>query len=116
MITSQNICLKLKDNANRGKGSKTMASNFQISTHEKRDSLHLKLYGDFDGSSAYELLNALEHCNRFHQIFIDTNELQTIHPFGKDVFQKNIGPIEKKFGNLIFIGELKHNLALYNGQ
>ena len=93
-----------------------MASNFQISTHEKRDSLHLKLYGDFDGSSAYELINALEHCSRFDQIFIDTNELQTIYPFGKDVFQKNIGPIEKKFGNLIIIGELKHNLALYNGQ
>ena len=92
-----------------------MASNFQISTHEKRDSLHLKLYGDFDGSSAYELLIALEHCSRFDQIFIDTNELQTIYPFGKDVFQKNIGPIEKKFGNLIFIGEREHNLSLYNG-
>ena len=92
-----------------------MASNFQISTHEKRDSLHLKLYGDFDGSSAYELLNTLEHCSRFDQIFIDTNELQTIYPFGKDVFQKNIGPIEKKFGNLIFIGEREHNLSLYNG-
>lgn len=93
-----------------------MASNFQISTQEKRDSLHLKLYGDFDGSSAYELLNTLEHYSRFNQIFIDTNELQTVYPFGKDVFQKNIGPIKKKFGNLIFIGELEHTLSLHNGQ
>jgi hypothetical protein len=93
-----------------------MASNFQISTHEKRDSLHLKLYGDFDGSSAYELINALKHCSRFDRIFIDTNELQTIYPFGKDVFQKNIGPIEKKFGNLIFIGEREHNLSLFSRQ
>ena len=93
-----------------------MASNFQISTHEKRDSLHLKLYGDFDGSSAYELLNALEHCSRFNHIFIDTNELQTVYPFGKDVFQKNIGPIKKKSSNLIFIGEREHKLSLSNGQ
>jgi hypothetical protein len=91
-----------------------MASNFQISTHEKRNSLHLKLYGDFDGSSAYELLIALENYNRVNKIFIDTNELQTVYPFGKDVFQKNIGPIKKKFGNLIFIGEREHNLSLYN--
>ena len=39
-----------------------MASNFQIYSFKTRDSLHLKLAGDFDGSSAYELINTLtEH-------------------------------------------------------
>ncbi len=37
-----------------------MASNFRIFLHETRDSLHLKLDGDFDGSSAHELLNTLK--------------------------------------------------------
>ena len=39
-----------------------MASNFQIFSYKTKDSLHLKLAGDFDGSSAHELINKLlEH-------------------------------------------------------
>jgi len=37
-----------------------MASNFRIYCHQTRDSLHIKLTGDFDGSSAYELINSLK--------------------------------------------------------
>ena len=45
--------------------------------------------GDFDGSSARELINALaDHSKDFDKIFVDTNDLKSIHPFGKDVFQK----------------------------
>ena len=66
-----------------------MASNFRLFSHETGDSLHLKLYGDFDGSSAHELINTLKKCgSRFYQIFIDTEDLGVIHSFGKDVFQK----------------------------
>jgi hypothetical protein len=91
-----------------------MASNFQILTHKTRDSLHLKLYGDFDGSSAYELLNALmERSANFFQIFIDTNDLKTIYPFGRDVFKNNLGTFKKRSSNLVFIGENKHSLAPY---
>jgi len=36
-----------------------MASNFQIYSYKTRDSLHLKLNGDFDGNSAHELINIL---------------------------------------------------------
>ena len=36
-----------------------MASNFQIFSFKTNDSLHLKLTGDFDGSSAHELINTL---------------------------------------------------------
>ena len=32
-----------------------MASNFHIFSLETRDTLHLKLAGDFDGNSAHEL-------------------------------------------------------------
>ena len=83
-----------------------MASNFRIFLHETRDSLHLKLDGDFDGSSAHELFKTLKkHGVDFHQVFIDTNDLKTIDPFGREVFQKKLSSFNKKFKNLIFIGE-----------
>jgi anti-anti-sigma regulatory factor len=89
-----------------------MASNFELFFHQTRDSLHLKLYGDFDGSSAHELLNVLiEHVTDAHQIFIDTNDLNTIHPFGQEVFKKNLDTIHKEFMNIIFIGKNKQNIA-----
>lgn len=89
-----------------------MASNFQIFFHKTRDSLHLNLAGDFDGNSAYELINALiEHGTGFYQIFINTNDLNTIHSFGKDVFQKNLGILNKQLSHLIFIGENKRNMT-----
>jgi hypothetical protein len=47
-----------------------MASNFKLFLDETGDSLHLKLYGDFDGSSAHELIHTLKKCgSRFYQIF-----------------------------------------------
>lgn len=89
-----------------------MALNFQILTHKTKDSVHLKLYGDFDGTSAYELLNTLlERSANSLQIFIDTNDLKTIYPFGKNVFQKNLGSLDKKMSYLVFIGKNKHRLT-----
>ena len=90
-----------------------MASNFQIYSFKTRDSLHLKLTGDFDGSSAYELINTLtEHGKGFYEIFIDTNDLKTIHPFGKDVFQKKFGSSNKLYRNLVFIGKNGHEIGI----
>ena len=88
-----------------------MAANFQILSHKTRDSLHLKLNGDFDGTSAYELINTIkDHGTNFYQIFIDTNNLRTIYAFGRNVLQKNFGDLEK-LSNLIFIGENERHLA-----
>ena len=89
-----------------------MASNFHIFSFETRDTLHLKLAGDFDGNSAHELIDTLiTHGKRFYQIFIDTNDLKTIYPLGRDVLQKKLGPLNKQFENLIFIGINEHNIA-----
>ena len=83
-----------------------MATNFHMFSYKTRDSLHLKLEGDFDGTSAYELLETLKkNGNGFYQIFIDTNDLKTIYPFGKEVFQKKLGIFKKQPSHLIFIGE-----------
>ena len=90
-----------------------MASNFQIYSFKTRDSLHLKLAGDFDGSSAYELINTLtEQGKDLYEIFIDTNDLKTIHPFGKDVFQKNLRSSNKLFRNLVFIGKNGYEIGI----
>ena len=89
-----------------------MASNFQIYSYKTRDSLHLKLDGDFDGNSAHELINILiEAGTGFWEIFIDTNALKTIHPFGRAVFQKNFSILNKKLCNIIFIGENRHKIS-----
>ncbi|MGD2151264.1 MAG: hypothetical protein PVJ20_00035 [Desulfobacterales bacterium] len=88
-----------------------MAANFQILFYKTRDSLHLKLNGDFDGTSAFELINIInDHGANFYQIFIDTNDLRTIYAFGRNVLQKNFGAL-KKLSNLIIIGENERYLA-----
>lgn len=89
-----------------------MASNFQVFLNQNRDSLHLHLYGDFDGISAYELINALKEQNeKYFEVFIDTTDLNKIHAFGIDVFQKKVNSLGKNNTNLIFIGRHRHRFA-----
>ena len=89
-----------------------MATNFQIYPYKTRDSLHLRLAGDFDGNSAHELINSLENNNKgYYQIFVDTSDLKTVYPFGKEVLAKKLDSISKQFKNLVFIGENVHELT-----
>ena len=88
-----------------------MSSNFNYFTYRIGGSLHIQLFGDFDGSSACELINALkDYVADFLQIFIDTNNLQTIHPFGSEVFQNRFSAISIQTGNIIFIGKHKYKI------
>ena len=90
-----------------------MATNFQIYPYKTRDSLHLKLAGDFDGSSAYELINMLAKDDKdYYQIFVDTSDLKTIYPFGKEILEKKLGSIRKQAKHLVFIGENAHELSI----
>jgi hypothetical protein len=96
---------EIKYNLNYGQRDISMASNFKIFSFETSDSLHLKLDGDFDGNSAYELLNILKkNGDGFYQIFIDTDSLKAIHPFGKEVLRKKIGALKNQFYDIIFVG------------
>lgn len=67
-----------------------MAKNFKILKHKNNECLHLKLQGDFDGSSAFELINVLKNTIPAAEIYIHAENLGTIHPFGSEVFEKNI--------------------------
>jgi hypothetical protein len=72
----------------------------------------MKLYGDFDEVSAFELLKALsKKGDGVSQIFIDTNDLSRIHPLGRQVFQENMGSLTKQFINLTFIGKNKDGIS-----
>jgi len=89
-----------------------MASNFQISSIKKNHNLHLKLYGDFDVTSAQELTNTLLTLGAgYCDIFIDTNNLEAIHPFGRDTLQMNLSNFKKQLNNLFFIGANKYKIA-----
>jgi len=88
-----------------------MASNFRIFCHQNSDNLHLKLIGDFDGSSAYELIDTLKKYSGIaRKVFIHTCSLSSVHSFGSDVFQKNYD-IKKLSRALIFTGEYGDRLA-----
>jgi anti-anti-sigma regulatory factor len=89
-----------------------MATNFRITAHRNSENLHLKLMGDFDGNSAYELLDAIrtrsQHPSR---IFIHTNGLKAIEPFGLDVFHTHFDLLKGKSMELVFTGENAATLA-----
>ena len=89
-----------------------MASNFQIIFNINRGNLHLRLSGDFDVNSAQELTNTLiMHGAGCWDIFIDTNDLETIHPLGRVTFKMNLSNFKNQLNNLFFIGANKHKIA-----
>jgi hypothetical protein len=93
-----------------------MASNFKIFTHRKRNALYLKLIGDFDGSSACELVNLLkENCQGGYKVIIHTSRLNTIFPFGCDVFQRNLSSMNRFSNSIMFTGEYAIRFAFEKG-
>jgi hypothetical protein len=82
-----------------------MAQNFKICFHRKIDSLSIRLVGDFDGSSAWELINAIrENMNNAKIIQIDTNKLKKVYPFGQAVFNSNFFSVKDKRIRIRFSG------------
>lgn len=89
-----------------------MASNFRISIHRNADSVDLKLIGDFDGTSACELLNALkENCDGVLRVFINTSGLKNIYPFGQDTFQNSLYLLKDRPFRLAFTGKNATRIA-----
>jgi anti-anti-sigma regulatory factor len=83
-----------------------MASNFRVFTARNCDTLHLKLMGDFDDTSASQVLDVLKrNCFGAHRVIIHTNSLTHIHPFGTRVFQHNLSEIDRRSLQLCFTGD-----------
>jgi hypothetical protein len=83
-----------------------MSTNFKIATYRTHDSLHMKLSGDFDGSSAFELINLLkDKTTGYYNVFINTSELGNIYPFGKEVIHRKLSEVVKKRPGIMFVGK-----------
>ena len=100
----------------KGKRVSIMASNFRIFVHRNSDSLHLKLAGDFDGTSAFELLDTVKKNGPgLRKVFIHTSNLKAIHPFGLHVFEKSLSDLKGVSFQLLFTGEYAKQMAPVGG-
>jgi hypothetical protein len=96
----------------RRKEENVMASNFRISINRNSNRLELKLAGDFDGTSACELLNTLsERCDGVDSVLVNTSRLKEIYPFGQDTFHNNLYRLKKKAIRLVFTGKKAMSIA-----
>ena len=94
-----------------------MACNFKIVVHKNSDNLHLKLAGDFDGSSALQLIQSLKtRKNRASRVFIHTSSLTDIYPFGKNVFENGLDSLEGQVASFVFTGEKANQLIPKNAK
>jgi len=89
-----------------------MAANFRMTQSRRKNSLHLKLSGDFDGSSAMELVHMLEEITgEAQKIYIETDNSCSIRPFGRDVFLKNFSISAWSSKKFIFMGNQSGQIA-----
>ena len=83
-----------------------MARNFRIQISQRNNDLYLDLRGDFDGTSAYQLLETL---NKYYygdgKVLINTKKLRNIVPFGMRVFHSGLYATGCRRRNIIFIGK-----------
>ena len=94
-----------------------MASNFGIGIHKNSNGLGLKLAGDFDGTSAYELIYAIKKLpEETAKICIFTNGLKNIHPFGLNVFHRFMSSLNGQSSKFVFTGNSASQLSPGNSR
>jgi hypothetical protein len=65
-----------------------MQGNFSIQLRRSNGNVHLRPRGDLDGSSAWVLIHMIhENYNGKGRIFVDTQDLHQIHPFGCNILK-----------------------------
>ena len=83
-----------------------MGSYFRVSVRRKKNDMHLRLIGDFDGSSAYQLVDKLkEYCMKSDHVIIDTDSLREIHTFGLNILSYHMLTLKGPLSNVTFVGE-----------
>ena len=89
-----------------------MASNFEVSVDKKSKGSGLKLVGDFDATSAYELIYAIKKLpDDILRISIHTDGLKRINPFGLDVFHRNMSPLGGQSKKIVFTGNKASHIS-----
>jgi anti-anti-sigma regulatory factor len=80
-----------------------MAANFTMRFERENGNLHIHLRGDFDGSSAHLLLNAMErNYDNARKIFVDTSGLRRVFSFGREVLRVGLPRVEANQGKIVF--------------
>lgn len=75
----------------------------------------MKLAGDFDATSAYELIYAIKTLpGDPRQVHICTKGLATIHPFGLDVFHRFMSSRYSRSTKMVFTGKAASLLSTEN--
>lgn len=83
-----------------------MANNFRVSFQKKKSNLHVHLKGDFDGTSAHQLIRVLRnHSGTCRKILINTQSLKEVHLFGMNVFHRNLEFLNQQACDLMFTGQ-----------
>jgi len=82
-----------------------MAASFEVVVGRNGDIPVLRLWGDFDATSAWELIYAIKKLPaESRRISIQTDGLRNIYPFGVDVFQTFRRSLNGYCPKLDFIG------------
>ena len=73
----------------------------------------MKLNGDFDGSSACELVNMLNGGALFNspKILVDTDSLKNVYPFGLNILHSRLHKAKSGKVPLIFTGKMSERFA-----
>jgi hypothetical protein len=89
-----------------------MSTNFQLQFKKSNGNLHIQTKGDFDGSSAWELINLIhDKYDGKGRVFIDTRNLGKIHPFGYNTFQCRLNLRAMPSDRLCFKGKKGFEIA-----
>jgi len=94
-----------------------MASNFGLAIDRNSDGFGLQLRGDFDGTSASELIYAIKKLpEKTVKLYIYTNGLKTIQPFGLDIFHKFMKSLNGRSTKIVFTGRKASQLSPGNSR
>ena len=82
-----------------------MSINFKISSKQNDGDLYIDMHGDFDGSSACELANAIKmKYPGTGKVFINTKNLSKVNQFGSVVLKNIVAVQGLPVDSMVFIG------------
>ena len=91
-----------------------MASNFQVFCDTNDMGTVLKLFGDFDATSAYELIEIIKKRTggSSSKVFLQTDGLKHIYPFGLHIFHNSLKSMNGQSAKIVFTGNKARGLSL----
>ena len=111
IINTYGANVRLTKNAEKLRGYQ-MSCKFRISAQRNNENLHLRLEGDFDGSSAHQLINYIKrNIHKRSRVVINTSSLKHIYPFGTNVLLNNFDFTDNRPVDFVFTGDKASDLA-----